>query len=52
MAPLVRSTVIALLASAVAGHGGVWNYSIAGDWRLGYVPPSTCQTGHVGEKLC
>jgi hypothetical protein len=36
MVSLLHSTIIALLTSAVAGHGGVWNYSIAGDWRPGY----------------
>lgn len=28
--------IISLLSSRVLGHGGVWNYSISGEWRPGY----------------
>lgn len=29
-------SLLSTLPSLVAGHGGIWNYSIAGDWRPGY----------------
>lgn len=51
MARFIRSTVIALLSSAVAGHGGIWNYSIAGDWRPGYIIHTGTQTGHFDKNL-
>ncbi|KAM7198717.1 lytic polysaccharide monooxygenase [Naviculisporaceae sp. PSN 640] len=32
------SVVAALLPLGALGHGGVWNYSIAGEWRPGFFP--------------
>ncbi len=31
--------LIAALPCPVTAHGGIWNYSIAGEWRPGYPFP-------------
>ncbi|KAL2019744.1 hypothetical protein VTK56DRAFT_9188 [Thermocarpiscus australiensis] len=38
MSRSLLSVALALLSSRAVGHGGVWNYSIAGDWRPGFFP--------------
>ncbi|KAM7218621.1 lytic polysaccharide monooxygenase [Rhypophila decipiens] len=38
MVVFLFSIIAILLPLGAVGHGGVWNYSIAGDWRPGFFP--------------
>ncbi|KAK4143500.1 lytic polysaccharide monooxygenase [Dichotomopilus funicola] len=38
MSRLLSGALALLFSSTALGHGGVWNYSIAGDWQPGFFP--------------
>ncbi|KAK0741106.1 glycoside hydrolase [Schizothecium vesticola] len=38
MSFLLLSFITVLLPLRAFGHGGIWNYSIAGEWRPGFFP--------------